>query len=76
MLFAAELSPFLGTPLHAISKQEHRDTWIGQLFGLFYSYPGVINPDSIFFVRLGDPQALLGLVDQMVSRMEQNVAAP
>ncbi len=54
LLFAAEISPFLGTPLHAIAKQEHRDSWIGQLFGLLYSYPGAINPESIFFVRLGD----------------------
>jgi hypothetical protein len=69
LLFATAITPLLGVPMNAIAKQEHRESWIGQLFGHFYAYPGIRNPDTIQFVRLGDPQALLDLIGQLTGVM-------
>ncbi len=69
LLFATAITPLLGVPLNAISKQEHRDTWIGQLFGHIYAYPGVTDPNTVQFVRLGDPQALFDLVGSLTGVM-------
>ncbi len=69
ILFATALSPLMGTPVHAIAKQEHTDTWVGQLFGQLYSHPGVQPLDTTFFTRLGDPTALLELIERLKTTM-------
>lgn len=69
ILFATALSPLMGTPVHAIAKQEHMDTWVGQLFGQLYSHPGVQPLDTTFFTRLGDPTALLELIEKLRTTM-------
>ena len=70
ILFAAALSPFLGAPVHAIAKQEHAGTWVGQLFGQLATHPGVQPLDTTFFYRLGDANALLELIETLKATME------
>jgi hypothetical protein len=70
ILFSTAVSPLLGTPIHAIAKQEHAESWVGQLFGHLYGHPGVQALDTTFFYRLGDATALIQLVGKLQETME------
>lgn len=70
ILFATALSPLMGAPVHAIAKQEHTGTWVGQLFGQLYAHPGVQPLETTFFTPLGDPTALLELIGRLQTTLE------
>jgi hypothetical protein len=70
ILLSAALSPLLGSPVHAIAKQEHAESWVGQLFGLVSAYPGVQPLDTTFFYRIGDAAALLQLMETLHTTMQ------
>jgi 1-acyl-sn-glycerol-3-phosphate acyltransferase len=61
ILFGCVATPWLSAPLHAIAKQEHASSWVGRLFERCYAWPGVRNPDAVFFQPYGDSQATLDL---------------
>jgi hypothetical protein len=63
ILFVLAVSPLLGeVPIQSIAKIEHRASWLGQLLGHLYAYPGNIDPECVLFVPQGDGRALLELM--------------
>lgn len=71
ILFAMAVTPFLSAPLHAISKAEHADSWVGQMFGQLNSWIGVKPLDSVFFYRIGDAPAMLQLMKTLNATMTE-----
>src|SRR5271156_4168895 len=65
VMFVMAVSPFLSAPLHAISKPEHADSWIGELVGKMFSWPGVQAPEILFFYRRGDATGMRELMKRL-----------
>ncbi len=63
LLFVLAVSPLLGkVVIQSIAKIEHKTSWLGQLLGQLYTYPGNVDADCLLFVPQGDGRALLELM--------------
>jgi hypothetical protein len=72
ILLVMAASPFLAAmPMHAISKPEHANSWIGELIGKMFSWPGVQRPELLFFYRSGDAPAMLELIKRLKITMTE-----
>jgi len=58
LLFSVLVGGLLHTPTATLAKAEHRDSWLGQLIGHLFSWPGVRDPEVIRFFDRDDPRAL------------------
>jgi hypothetical protein len=72
ILLVMAVSPLLAAmPMHAISKPEHADSWVGGLIDQMFSWPGVQRPELLFFYRSGDASAMLELIKRLKITMTE-----
>ena len=58
------VEPLGARPIVSIAKQEHRDSWLGQLLALCADYPGVTLPQTLLFFDREDQASMLRLVGE------------
>jgi len=72
VLLVMAVSPMLGAmPLHAISKPEHANSWVGQFIDTMFSWPGARGPELLFYYRAGDAPAMQGLIKQIKTALTE-----
>ncbi len=65
LLFSLVIPVLTESPVHAIAKIEHRTSWISQLLGRLYSYPGLNDPEFIFFFDREKPASMSRLLNRI-----------
>ncbi len=65
LLFSLVVSMLTESPVHAIAKIEHRTSWISQLLGSLYSYPGLNDPEFVFFFDRVKQASMFQLLNRM-----------
>ncbi len=65
LLFSIVVSVLTESPVHAIAKIEHQTSWLGQFLHKLYSYPGLNDPDFIFFFDQEDQASMLQLLGEV-----------
>jgi 3-hydroxymyristoyl/3-hydroxydecanoyl-(acyl carrier protein) dehydratase/1-acyl-sn-glycerol-3-phosphate acyltransferase len=69
VLFNTVVAPLLGLPTVTIAKTEHRDSWIGRLSALCFSYPGIHAPEWMVLIERDDPQKVAQGFAEIAARM-------
>jgi 3-oxoacyl-(acyl-carrier-protein) synthase/3-hydroxymyristoyl/3-hydroxydecanoyl-(acyl carrier protein) dehydratase/1-acyl-sn-glycerol-3-phosphate acyltransferase len=75
-LFGIAASAINGLTTLTLAKKEHRDSWLGRLIQLLFSYPGLRDPRVIAYFDRGDPASLpriLGEIGGMMRATGKNV---
>ena len=71
VLFSVITSALGGVTTAALAKNEHRQTWLGQLIDLWFSYPDITNPELLFFFDRSD----LASAPKVIAQLGQEIAA-
>ncbi len=69
LLFSLVVSALTESPVHAIAKIEHQTSWLGQFLHKLYSYPGLNDPDFLFFFDQEDQASMLQLLGEVKNVM-------
>jgi 3-oxoacyl-(acyl-carrier-protein) synthase/3-hydroxymyristoyl/3-hydroxydecanoyl-(acyl carrier protein) dehydratase/1-acyl-sn-glycerol-3-phosphate acyltransferase len=70
VLFSVITSALGGVTTAALAKNEHRETWLGKLIELWFSYPGVTDPELLFFFDRSD----LGSAPKVIQQLGEEIA--
>ncbi len=76
VLFAFALSGLGDSLVRGIAKMEHRQSWMSQFLKLIYSYPGITDPELLFYFDRADQASMLKLlaeIKQVVTRQHGSV---
>jgi 1-acyl-sn-glycerol-3-phosphate acyltransferase len=69
LLFSMIVSALSGAPAVTLAKDEHRESWIGQLIRRSFNYPGVVDPGLISFFTREDPTSLARILHEFAAGM-------
>jgi len=65
LLFMLSIPAFSSNLINAVAKAEHRDNWMSQLINQTYSYPGLKNPEFLFYFDRDDQLSMLKLLGKI-----------
>jgi 1-acyl-sn-glycerol-3-phosphate acyltransferase len=65
ILFSVLASALQGVTTMTLAKAEHRDSWIGQLLQLWFTYPGAHDPGVIAHFDRKDAASLLTILEDL-----------
>lgn len=69
LLFSTLASGLWGLPTVTLAKDEHRDSWLGQLIAHCFSFPRITDPEVIAFFERDNIRSLPGIIRQLGARM-------
>jgi len=69
ILFSVLFSALAGTTTMTLAKAEHRDTWLGRMLRLWFSYPGAHDPGVIAHFDRKDSASLLTILEDLARAM-------
>jgi len=69
LLFGMLISALSTTPTVTLAKAEHRTSWLGTFIDLYFSYPGVKEPEVMALFDRDDQASLLSIVDGLGKAM-------
>ncbi len=69
LLFSTVASGLWGLPTITLAKDEHRDSWLGQLIAHCFSYPEITDPEVISFFERENIRSLPGIIRGLGRRM-------
>ena len=72
VLFSVVTSAIGGVTTAALAKNEHRETWLGKLIDLWFSYPGITNPELLFFFDRSDPASAPRIIQELGAEIASN----
>ncbi|MBP1991652.1 beta-ketoacyl synthase N-terminal-like domain-containing protein [Paenibacillus eucommiae] len=70
LLFAYLAAACLNTPIRAIAKKEHRNSWIGSLLAHAAAYPNIRFDSPMVFFDRDDQQSMLTIAEELLSSMK------
>jgi len=69
LLFSIVASALNGVPTITLAKIEHRESWLGRLIQLCFSYPDVVDPEVMMFFDREDKDSLVRIIGQLGAQM-------
>ncbi|HJN76685.1 MAG TPA: beta-ketoacyl synthase N-terminal-like domain-containing protein [Myxococcota bacterium] len=69
LLFSVVAGGLNGVPTVTLAKSEHRDSWLGTLIRLCFSYPGIRDPGLIEYFDRQDKASLVTIIGQLAQEM-------